>query len=72
MREVMFESFTDSNLAVAEAIRDTERKRQSHERTRSMLNGSTTRKRKQCPMCAEMIPEEAKKCSHCNEIINGK
>jgi hypothetical protein len=27
-----------------------------------------TPKRKKCSMCAEMIPEEAKKCSHCQEL----
>lgn len=69
LREALFESFKDSTLAVAEAIRDTERDRQSHERTRQMFSGLGRRKMKQCPMCAEMIPEEAKKCSHCQETL---
>ena len=68
MREVLFESFKDSNLAVAEAIRETERNRQSHERTRQMFSHVGRPKLKKCAMCAEMIPEEAKKCSHCQEL----
>jgi len=68
MRHVLFESFKDSNLAVAEAIRESERDRQSHERTRQMFSFYDRRKMKKCTMCAEMIPEEAKKCVHCQEM----
>jgi hypothetical protein len=68
MREVLSESFKDSNLAVAEAIRESERDRRLHESTRQMLGSFGARKRKKCPMCAEMIPEEAKKCAHCQEM----
>jgi hypothetical protein len=68
MRDVLFESFKDSNLAVAEAIRETERNRQSHEHTRQMFSQVVKPKMKKCAMCAEMIPTEAKKCSHCQEL----
>ncbi|HUU98254.1 MAG TPA: hypothetical protein VM487_21180 [Phycisphaerae bacterium] len=69
MREVLFESFKDSNLAVAEAIRNAERDRRSHEQTSQMWGMFRRPKTKQCPMCAEMIPDEAKKCSQCHEIL---
>lgn len=68
MREVLFESFKDSNLAVAEAIRESERGRQWHERASRMLTPFFEREMKKCPMCAEMVPKEARKCSHCQEI----
>lgn len=70
MREVMFESFKDSNLAVAEAIRDAERDRQSDETTKRIFHSIGVEKKKKCPMCAEKIPEEARKCSHCGEVLN--
>jgi hypothetical protein len=70
MREVLFESFKDPGLAVAEAIRDVERDRQSNESTKQWFNAIGSRKKMKCPMCAELIPEEAKKCSHCHEILN--
>lgn len=70
MREVLVESFTDSNLAVAEAIRESERSRQSTERTRQLFSQFGRPKTKKCSMCAETIPEEAKKCSHCHELQN--
>lgn len=69
MREVLFESFKDPGLAVAEAIRDTESSRRSHERSREMFSTLGRRPKKVCPMCAELIPEEAKKCSHCHELL---
>ncbi len=68
MREVLLESFKDSNLAVAEAIRESERSRQSNEQRRQMFSHLGKPKTKKCPMCAETIPEEARKCSHCQEI----
>lgn len=68
MREVLFESFKDPGLAVADAIRDTERSRQSHQRGRRMFASLSASRTKQCPMCAEMIPAEARKCSRCLEM----
>jgi hypothetical protein len=41
MRELLFESFKDSNIAVAEAIREAERDRRTHERTRQMFSTVT-------------------------------
>jgi hypothetical protein len=69
MREVLFESFKDSNLAVAEAIRESERNRQQHESTHQMFSSFFPRAMKKCPMCAEMIPKEARKCAHCQEML---
>jgi len=68
MREVLYESFKDSNLAVAEAIRETERDRQLHEHAGEIFGSLSARAMKKCPMCAEMIPKEAKKCAHCQEM----
>lgn len=68
MREVLSESFKDSPLAVAEAIRDSERNRQSQEGIRRVLSSFGAREMKKCRMCAEMIPKEAKKCAHCQEM----
>ena len=63
-REVLFESFKDPNLMVAEAIRKAERSRERQGRPFD-LGVSRTKK---CSMCAETIPAEAKKCSHCLEL----
>jgi len=69
MREVLFESFKDSNLAIAEAIRDSERERRSRKTLNDLLfNPFTPLKMKKCTMCAERIPKDAKKCSHCLEM----
>jgi len=68
MREVLFESFKDSNLAVAEAIRESERDRHLHEHTRQISSSLFAPEMKMCTMCAEMIPKEAKKCAHCHEM----
>lgn len=66
-RSVLFESFRDPSREVAQAIRDTDRRRETRETTRGMvLRGSAT---KTCPMCGEKILESAKKCSHCLEYI---
>lgn len=70
MRDVLFESFKEPGLAVAEAIRETERRRQSHDSSRRMFSDLFVRRQKACPSCAEMIPYEAKKCSHCLEPIH--
>lgn len=67
-QSVLFESFRDPNREVAEAIRVAERSRQSHEASRSSSYIEFMSK-KPCPMCAELIPRVAKKCSHCGELI---
>ena len=66
MRDVLFESYKDSNLAVAEAIREAERDRQSHESFQGVFNMMTPMKA--CVACGEAIPAGAKKCSHCLEF----
>ncbi len=68
IREVLFESFKDSNVAVAEAIRESGRDRQRDEFTRHMFDSWLAPEMKKCAMCAEMIPKEAKKCAHCHEM----
>jgi hypothetical protein len=63
MREVLLESFRDQSQKVAEAI---ERQNKTNERqARSYFEN---RRMKRCPMCAERIPVEAMKCSHCQEL----
>jgi predicted nucleic acid-binding Zn ribbon protein len=68
---VLCETYRDSNIEVAKAIRDTERSRKS-----SLNNSSMFRMippgHKGCPMCAEFIPVGAKKCSHCGEMLEGE
>jgi hypothetical protein len=66
--DVLFESFKDSTLAVAEAIKDTEASRRTHGNIRSLFLHDRFGK-KECPICAELIPEKAKKCSHCGELL---
>ncbi len=66
-KNVLFESFKDPNIAVAEAIKETERSRDLREHSRSFLKFSP--QSKACPMCAEKVPMEAKKCSHCGELL---
>ncbi|MBA4121380.1 MAG: zinc ribbon domain-containing protein [Acidobacteria bacterium] len=71
---ILFESFRDSNMAIAKAIRDTEQSQRSRERGDDMLRdmGSHRVSEKRCSMCAELIPREAKICSHCGEVLDSK
>lgn len=55
-------------MAVAEAIRKSDRDRQLHEHTRQISSSLFAPEMKRCTMCAEMIPKEAKKCAHCLEL----
>lgn len=64
-RSLLFESFKDSNLSVAEAIRETERNRNSEDYADNFFK----RPKKECPVCAEFIPVRAKKCAHCGAEI---
>lgn len=68
MRDVLFESYKDSNLAVAEAIKESERSRQSNQNMQDRFKQFSRPQLKKCKMCAEMIPKEAKKCSRCLEL----
>lgn len=70
LREVLLEPFGDPNLAIAKAIEATERERRTHERTQRIFNSISAGEKKKCPMCAEFIPQEAKKCSHCHEMLD--
>ena len=70
-QSVLFESFRDPNREVAKAIRDAERSHQSHAASRVIPNFGAM-SQKLCPMCAELIPGAAKKCSHCGELISAE
>ena len=72
LRGVLFETFKDPSLAIAEAIRDVERSRKTTEHITSWIQPVRKREMKLCPMCAEEIPIEAKKCSHCQETLDKK
>lgn len=65
---VLFESFKDSNLAVVDVIKETERNRRSDESMRSMTNRFI--QKKTCSTCGETVMATAKKCIHCGEWIN--
>lgn len=65
---VLFESFKDPSLFVADAIKETERSRRSQSRMTNMFNRPPQKIR--CPICAESIMEKAEKCIHCGEWIN--
>jgi hypothetical protein len=67
---ILFESFRDSNIAVADAIRDAERSRISREQTNGYTKLMGEGPKKTCPICAEVIPKAAKKCSHCGEYLD--
>lgn len=70
---VLFESFRDPTLEVAEAIKSFERSyhslKTSSERTNIIGRAMSL---KSCPVCAELISKEAKKCPHCLERIQGR
>ncbi len=64
---VLFESFKDGNVAVADAIRDSERSRRFHDDRNGMhrlFKFSVV-----CPFCCEEVKNNAKKCPHCGEWI---
>lgn len=67
MGNVLFESFRDPVQRVAEAIDSAVRQQATNRQFERFAasRGAT----KPCPMCAEAIPEAAKKCAHCLEII---
>jgi len=63
---VLTESFLHPEREVARAIRDTERDRQSRERSNRLLH---TFVQTTCPTCCEQVKPDAKKCPHCLEAI---
>jgi len=67
---VLFDSFRDSNMAIADAIRSAERSRSSKEKTHTFLQCPPAKKC--CPVCGELILEKAKKCMHCGEWIEAE
>jgi hypothetical protein len=67
---VLFESFKDSNLAVADAIKETEQRRQTEKNVHRMF--SRRQAKKQCPVCNELIMTNATKCIHCGEWIKNE
>jgi hypothetical protein len=70
IRGVFYESYRHAHLKAARAMRETEQHRQSHERRKSLIDPYNRRRpAKKCPSCAEFIPEEARKCSHCWEEL---
>ena len=68
---LLFESYRDSNMAIAKAISEAERSRRFSEDSDRRLKdmGFHAIHEKRCPMCAELIPNAAKKCSHCGEML---
>jgi len=68
---ILFESFRDSNLEVAKAIQEAERSQSIRESLDRRFGSIRPRRstKKRCPMCAELIPQAAKKCSHCGEVF---
>lgn len=73
-KSILYESFRDSNMEVAKAIRDTEQSQYIRERVDKRLrdSGFHNISEKCCSMCAELIPREAKICSHCGEVLDPK
>jgi len=61
--EVLFESFNNTHLAVAKAIREAQR---DFSRTRNETNPFENFGKTQCPFCFEMISSKAKRCRHCH------
>ena len=68
LQGVLFESFKDPNLYVADAIKQAERSRSSQSKMTRMFNRPPSKV--PCPICAESIMGKAEKCIHCGEWIN--
>jgi hypothetical protein len=64
---VLYESFKDNNVAVANAIKDAEHSRRSHENRGSFFSKLFILSA--CPICGENVKTYAKKCPHCGEWI---
>jgi len=66
---VLYESFKDNNVSVAEAIKDAEWRRWSHESPGRFVSKFLT---SACPICGENVRIFAKKCPHCGEWFKQK
>ncbi len=64
---VLYESFKDNNVTVAEAIKDAERSRKSNENRGGLFSRIFTSSF--CPVCGENVKTFARKCPHCGEWI---
>lgn len=69
LHDVLFESFQDPSHKVEAAIKNL---KSENSRTVSPFSILMRPKTKECPMCAESIPDKAKKCSKCGELLEGK
>lgn len=63
---VLYESFTDPEREVAQAIRDAEFHRASRDPAKSLISHIG---KMSCPSCGERISSSAKKCPKCHEFI---
>jgi hypothetical protein len=68
-QSVLFESFKDPEMAIADAIKEVERSQRSKGQSSSLVRMLTQPKRKKCPICGEKILAEARKCLHCKEWL---
>lgn len=66
-REVLFETFKDPSLIIADKIERIERNRSNKEHLTQMATSIIGQKR--CPSCFELIQSKAKKCKYCGEFI---
>jgi len=64
-RDVLFSSFRDPAHAIAEAIRDTASRADTRDRVSTLFSPP----KKTCPVCAEQIHKNAKKCPSCLEWL---
>ncbi|TAM45862.1 MAG: zinc ribbon domain-containing protein [Acidobacteria bacterium] len=64
--EVRFDSYRDSNWAVAEALKALDRGMNRKDPLRSVFLGLGKRP---CPFCGELIPQAARKCARCHEFL---
>lgn len=69
LHDVLFESFQDSSHKVEAAIKSL---KLENSRTINPFSVLMRPKTKECPMCAESIPDKAKKCSKCGELLEAK
>src|SRR3989339_1026489 len=66
--DVLFESFKGESQGIEEAIKSLDHTLGAKLNKEPFLILTT----KECPMCAERIPQKAKKCSHCGEMLETK